>query len=783
VSCVCARAVRRRPRPARRAPPAPAPTAPASTPAPASPPAPAAAPLPPAETIRSDDPRVEAILAERRRLDETVWADELLAQDHERTIIDMWDRLRGNLDAITLLGAEPATTVVVGSPGPPEVLEGALTSTPLDAEPTSLDADGRRKLAQQLVDQKYRLVESEWHHTRFEPRAEGGPRSTFGILLHVVGPRDEDRTVIKGDIVITWEPNPDASGLRRPRTVDATGLRMLRWDRAPVFQVARVRTGGNRTLKPPTMPIIAWDLDGDSRSELILPRGNEAYFNRGEGAFERRTLVAHEIERPVESIKGALVADLTGDGAPDLLVAREGAPMALWEGARDGSFPSPPRLLEVDGMSLTNPQALTAGDVDGDGDLDLWVAQYLEPYQGGRMPTPYYDANDGLPSYFLENLGGGRFVDRTEAAGLTAKRHRRTYSTSLVDLDADGDLDLLTVNDFAGFDTYANDGAGHFRETSPPLAERALAFGMAHTFGDFNRDGLLDFLVIGMSSSTARRLDALGLGRPAFEDHQTHRLDMGYGNRLMLGAGGGAFREAEGGAGVARSGWSWGTSAFDADADGDLDIYIANGHTSGSTAADYCTTFWRQDIYSGAGGPDPALAEVYAQNRRTLDSGAMSWNGFEHNHLFINLGAKGFVNVAFLAGVAFEFDARAVLTDDFDLDGRPDLVVTREVGGTAGLDVIVARNNWPVTPRFVGVRVSDAPGHPAIGATVRVRTSRGVRAMPIVAGDSYRAQHAAARSFALSPDETVEAIEASWPDGLVRRIDSPALGQYHALVP
>ena len=57
--------------------------------------------------------------------------------------------------------------------------------------------------------------------------------------------------------------------------------------------------------------------------------------------------------------------------------------------------------------------AITAGDVDGDRDLDLWVTQYKPGYRQGQMPTPYYDANDGEPSFLLLNDGRGHFTDAT----------------------------------------------------------------------------------------------------------------------------------------------------------------------------------------------------------------------------------------------------------------------------------------------------------------------------------------------------------------------------------
>ena len=61
---------------------------------------------------------------------------------------------------------------------------------------------------------------------------------------------------------------------------------------------------------------------------------------------------------------------------------------------------------------------MTTGDVDLDGDLDLFIGQWKEPYLKGSMPTPYYDANDGYPDALLINDGKGNFTDGTKNAGL-----------------------------------------------------------------------------------------------------------------------------------------------------------------------------------------------------------------------------------------------------------------------------------------------------------------------------------------------------------------------------
>ena len=102
---------------------------------------------------------------------------------------------------------------------------------------------------------------------------------------------------------------------------------------------------------------------------------------------------------------------------------------------------------------------------------------------------------DSEPSYLLLNDGAGRFEDGTVAANLAAKRHRRTLASALTDLDGDGDLDLVTVNDFAGIDMHHNDGTGRFVDVTQEALDETHAFGMGLTFGDFNQDGKLDIVV------------------------------------------------------------------------------------------------------------------------------------------------------------------------------------------------------------------------------------------------------------------------------------------------
>ena len=422
---------------------------------------------------------------------------------------------------------------------------------------------------------------------------------------------------------------------------------------------------------------------------------------------------------------------------------------------------------------------MTAGDIDQDGDLDLWVTQYKPSYRGGQMPTPYYDANDGEQSFLLTNRGDGTFTDNTVAAGLHAKRKRRTYSSSFVDLDDDSDLDLLVNSDYAGVDMYMNDGNGRFTDVSDSQLPTTKMFGMAHTLADFDSDGKTDIYAIGMSSTTARRLDQMGLGREDQPDIHQMRREMGYGNRLFL-------RREEGyiasphSADVARTGWSWGTTAFDFDLDGDRDIYVANGFRSGESCQDYCTTYWTHDIYTGNSTPSKHLASFFVENMAALNSNEISWNGFEHNSLLLNRGTQGFTNAAFLFGVGFEYDSRAVIGADLDRDGSPDLLVAEYefIGQGFELSLHVLRNTLKTNNNWIGIDLDDAKNKRSpIGARVTVTTATRKQTAKYVTGDSFLSQHPATLHFGLG-SENIESIEIQWTDGKTQRTAAVAPNQY-----
>jgi hypothetical protein len=533
--------------------------------------------------------------------------------------------------------------------------------------------------------------------------------------------------------------------------------------------------GGNRAR---LHPVLVYDLDEDGRSEIVALGAGRALWNRGGGRFEDAPLV----EQPYAFAETGVLADLDGDGHVDLLAPRARGDLLLYRGDGTGRFPGEPRVTPAFAEPLRAPSALTVGDVDADGDLDVWLAQYEPAYRGGQMPTPFYDANDGHPSFLLRNAGDGSFEEATEAAGLAPRRFRRTYAASFVDLDEDRDLDLLVVSDYSGVDLYHNDGRGRFSDANATLRGDRHLFGMSASFGDFDLDGRLDFFVAGMASTTARRLEALGLGRPDRPEIQEMRMRMAYGNRMYL-AGDGGFHEPEFRDQVARTGWTWGTTALDFDNDGDPDLFAANGHASGESTTDYCSTFWTHDIYDGASEPDSELGKLFAEIGGPVAQGKQSWDGYQKKQLLMNRGGKGFVNVAFLLGVAEEWDGRSALADDLDGDGRMDLVVVED-HGAKGQRLHVYRNRLETDDAWIGVRLrEEGSGVSPVGASVVVRTPERTHVGRIVTGETLMGQHPTTLHFGLGRSTRVESIEVRWTDGRSRVIRDPEIGRVHLVVP
>ena len=236
----------------------------------------------------------------------------------------------------------------------------------------------------------------------------------------------------------------------------------------------------------------------DFCSPQSLPYERDGLFrNRGDGTFEDVSGEAGILSERRPAL-GVLCHDFTGDGRLDFYVANDGEPNLLWEQAEDGTFSDAALFLGValnaQGRSEASMGVLL-GDVDGDADLDLFMTHL-------RAQT----------NTLYRNQGGG-YLDDTPAMGLALPSLPWTgFGTRFLDLEMDGDLDLLLVNGAVareggtpaagGLDVYAEpaqaflgDGDGRFEEAAVEGFTDVRSVGRGLVTGDWDRDGDLDLLV------------------------------------------------------------------------------------------------------------------------------------------------------------------------------------------------------------------------------------------------------------------------------------------------
>ena len=308
---------------------------------------------------------------------------------------------------------------------------------------------------------------------------------------------------------------------------------------------------------------------------------------------------------------------------------------------------------------------------------------------------------------------------------------------------------------------------------------------MSHALADFDRDGRLDLLMMGMPSATVDRLEHSGLWRSADPTERVMRSRMSWGNRLYLAQTTGGLIETDLGVSLARSGWSWGVGVFDFENDSWPDVYVANGMESRTSVQDYESEYWLHDRFVSSGNSNRAV-QVYLRGKigRTRGQG-QSYGGYERNRLFLNQQGHSFLDTGHLMGVGFQDDGRNVVAQDLNSDGKVDLVLTSyDLWPDPRLTLRVFENRITDSGHWIGFRFGEGqPGGSPVGAQIRLRVNGRERIAQVVTGDSYRIQQPAGAHFGLGEATQIDQATVMWSSGATLQMRRLPVDRYYTVFP
>ncbi len=477
--------------------------------------------------------------------------------------------------------------------------------------------------------------------------------------------------------------------------------------------------------------VALFDYDNDAALDILhirfpppgktdTPTPNRLFRQQSDGTFVDVTEIAGIGDEGYG--QGVAIGDVDNDGDADVYVTNYG-PDAFYRNNGDGTF----SLTDIGTLNEAWGTSATFGDYNRDGYLDLYIANYVQfdpaAVCRGKHSAPDYcnpQVFDAAPDRLFQNRGNGTFVDVTQQAGIAAMSGRGLGVVCL-DLTGDGWVDFYVANDGEVNQLWVNQTDGTFSEEAIVRGIAFNAYGqpegsMGIAVGDLNGDMRADLFATHLSGET----NTLYITTPyaVFVD----------------------MTEVAGFAGQDLLFTGFGCGFLDFDNDADLDIALVNGRVKRGAILDGANVgeFW--NFY--------AEPNLLFQNSRT---------GTENTGKNVTFNDVSSLAPDFTGRVEV---SRGMAFGDIDRDGDIDMVVSN-------LDnrIRLFRNDTPMSDNNYLFVQAITQNRDALGAQVTLHTESHALTSYILPGTSYLSSSEPSAHFGLGTIAAVAAIEVRWTDG------------------
>jgi hypothetical protein len=466
------------------------------------------------------------------------------------------------------------------------------------------------------------------------------------------------------------------------------------------------------------------------------PTTSALYRNEGNGKFTDVT-AGSGLDVSLYGM-GVAVGDYDNDGNVDVFITCVGA-NHLFRNLGNGKFKDVTAEAGVAGSDKEWSTAATWMDIDNDGDLDLFVANYVRWSKEidlevgyklvglGRAYGPPMNFEGAFP-YLYRNDGNGRFTDISATSGVHIRNPAtdvpaaKSLGVAPVDLNGDGCIDLIVANDTVQNFVFSNQCNGNFKEVG---ALAGIAF---DNYG--NTRGAM-----GIDAARFRNDQSLGISIGNFANEMTALYVSSSGNPMFF------TDEAipEGIGPISRLPLKFGVFFFDYDLDGWLDLLTANGHL------------------------EEEINKVQ-QSQQYRQSAQLFWNsgGSKNGGSFLPVSADKCGLDLFQPIVG-----RGSAFADIDNDGDLDVLLT-QIGGPP----ILLRNDQKLGHHWLRLKlIGTKSNHDAIGAWVKVHIGDKILSRQVMPTHSYLSQSELPITIGLGNTLRPDAVEIVWPNGSQQRLD------------